>query len=157
MLRIICNKFFIDLWPPATNRVGIALPVFRVETDQIYSLKRFVEAVETNQETSAWDGKESWERSATCALGSCRGEVGSSRRVWTFLLFRIWSSFFAFRNSTLTSALLRLSSWKSQTPIILYGGMHYDERTCSCSGAVCYSRWRLSPCSWTGGDDLRCR
>lgn len=50
----------------------------------------------------------------TCVLGSfsCKGEVGSSRMFSTFLLFRIWSSFFAFRSSMLTSALLRRSSWR---------------------------------------------
>lgn len=51
---------------------------------------------------------------STWALKSCtwRGEEGSSTRDCTFLLFKIWSSFLAFRSSTLTSALLRRNSLK---------------------------------------------
>lgn len=44
-------------------------------------------------------------------LFSWRGEVASSGRMLTFLLFKIWSSFFALRSSTLTSILRRLSSY----------------------------------------------
>lgn len=43
-------------------------------------------------------------------LFSWRGEVASSGKMLTFLLFKICSSFFALRSSTLTSTLRRLSS-----------------------------------------------
>lgn len=94
---------------------------------------------------------------STCALKSFswRGEVGSSTRLWTFRLFSIWSSFFAFRSSTLNSALLRLSSCRSRNRNISDRIMWRCIKSCPNRG--CDWHWHLSRCFWTGWADLRCR
>lgn len=61
-------------------------------------------------------------------LFSWSGEVASSGKVLTFLLLKIWSSFFALRSSKLVSTLLRLISCSKQKTEVVSSSHHIQPK-----------------------------
>lgn len=84
---------------------------------------------------------------------SWSGEVASSGSADTFLRLKIWSSFFAFRSSTLVSTRLRRSSWFLEDDRgKLQISTAYNDTFFFVLVVEVNSRWRPCRDSWTGSD-----